>query len=70
MRRLTEALNSPYADTGTESVIPLPNVTGKILGKVIEYCKYHVEVRDQAASYHLQNDDHSMGMLTQTLSLL
>jgi len=45
------------ADTGTESVIPLPNVTGKILGKVIEYCKYHVEVRVQAASHHLQNEN-------------
>jgi S-phase kinase-associated protein 1 len=30
-------------DTGGEEVIPLPNVTGKILARVIEYCKYHVE---------------------------
>src|SRR6185312_5191001 len=28
---------------GNESHIPLPNVTGKILAKVIEYCKYHLE---------------------------
>jgi len=27
----------------SENPIPLPNVTGKILGKVIEYCKYHQE---------------------------
>jgi len=26
-----------------EAPIPLPNVTGKILTKVIEYCKYHLE---------------------------
>jgi len=26
--------------------IPLPNVTGKILEKVIEYCKYHHEHPD------------------------
>jgi len=28
---------------GSEAPIPLPNVTGKILAKVIEYCKYHLE---------------------------
>jgi len=28
---------------GTEAAIPLPNVTGKILAKVIEYCKYHLD---------------------------
>nr|CCG34080.1 SCF ubiquitin ligase [uncultured eukaryote] len=26
---------------GSDTAIPLPNVTGKILAKVIEYCKYH-----------------------------
>ncbi|KAK9749650.1 hypothetical protein RND81_02G141100 [Saponaria officinalis] len=30
-------------DDCTDNVIPLPNVTGKILAKVIEYCKKHVE---------------------------
>jgi S-phase kinase-associated protein 1 len=30
-------------DSGAEEMIPLPNVSGKILAKVIEYCKYHVE---------------------------
>ena len=30
------------ADTGTEAAIPLPNVSAKILSKVIEYCKFHV----------------------------
>ena len=38
------------ADTGTDSVIPLPNVTGKILGKVIEYCKYHVEAEKKTGT--------------------
>ena len=36
------------ADTGTEATIPLPNVSGFILGKVIEYCKYHVEAVKKA----------------------
>ena len=31
------------ADTGTDNPIPLPNVTSKILAKVIEYCKYRVD---------------------------
>jgi S-phase kinase-associated protein 1 len=30
-------------DSGADEAIPLPNVSGKILSKVIEYCKYHVE---------------------------
>jgi len=28
---------------GSDTPIPLPNVTGKILEKVITYCKYHLE---------------------------
>jgi len=28
---------------GSDAAIPLPNVTGKILAKVIEYCKWHLE---------------------------
>jgi S-phase kinase-associated protein 1 len=31
------------ADSGTDAAIPLPNVSGKILSKVIDYCKYHLE---------------------------
>ncbi|CAM6088215.1 unnamed protein product [Calypogeia fissa] len=27
----------------TDAAIPLPNVSSKILAKVIEYCRYHVE---------------------------
>jgi S-phase kinase-associated protein 1 len=30
-------------DAGVDGPIPLPNVTGKILAKVIEYCRYHKE---------------------------
>ena len=39
------------------SEIPVPNVTGKILAKVIEYCKKHVEsgkAEEQAASDDLK----------------
>ena len=31
------------ADTGLDQEVPLPNVSSKILAKVIEYCKYHVD---------------------------
>ena len=34
------------ADTGTEAPIPLPNVSSKILQKVIEYCKHHSEKKE------------------------
>jgi S-phase kinase-associated protein 1 len=30
-------------DSGRGDPIPLPNVSSKILAKVIEYCKYHVD---------------------------
>ncbi|KAK9808732.1 hypothetical protein WJX72_002711 [[Myrmecia] bisecta] len=30
-------------DTGSDVPCPLPNVSSKILAKVIEYCKYHVD---------------------------
>lgn len=40
---MSETLKSLMEDAGTDGKIPLPNVTGKILAKVIEFCKYHVE---------------------------
>jgi S-phase kinase-associated protein 1 len=43
-------LSLPLSDTGTESTIPLPNVSSKILAKVIEYCKYHVSAKKSETS--------------------
>lgn len=37
-----------YSDTGLDAPIPLPNVSSKILAKVIEYCKYHVDAEKKA----------------------
>lgn len=34
-------------DAGTEDAVPLPNVSGTILAKVVEYCK-HVVATDKA----------------------
>ncbi|KAK9165096.1 hypothetical protein Scep_000287 [Stephania cephalantha] len=47
-------------DTNPDSAIPVPNVTGKILAKVIEYCKKHVESPksdDRALEEDLKNWD-------------
>jgi len=37
-------------DDCTDNGIPVPNVTGHILAKVIEYCKKHVEAAAAAAT--------------------
>ncbi|KAI5068548.1 hypothetical protein GOP47_0016893 [Adiantum capillus-veneris] len=37
----SQTIKDMVEDTGTDSVIPLLNVSSKILSKVIEYCRYH-----------------------------
>eukprot|EP00879_Flechtneria_rotunda_P000987 GHRR01001121.1.p1 GENE.GHRR01001121.1~~GHRR01001121.1.p1 ORF type:complete len:128 (+),score=40.53 GHRR01001121.1:214-597(+) len=44
-------------DTGTEDIIPLPNVPGKILSKVIEYCKFHVEASKKVDDKPAKSED-------------
>nr|UDO47102.1 ubiquitine ligase [Pandoravirus massiliensis] len=52
-------------DADNENAIPLPNVTGKILGKVIEWAKYHLEnpepvpAEGEAAKDEKRTDDIS-----------
>eukprot|EP00246_Nothoceros_aenigmaticus_P014595 TRINITY_DN565_c0_g1_i1.p1 TRINITY_DN565_c0_g1~~TRINITY_DN565_c0_g1_i1.p1 ORF type:complete len:159 (-),score=42.79 TRINITY_DN565_c0_g1_i1:678-1154(-) len=41
----SQTVKNMIEDTGTDNPIPLPNVSSKILAKVIEYCKYHVEAQ-------------------------
>lgn len=41
-------------DTAADPVIPLPNVSGNVLEKVIEYCTHH---RNDAPSSSEQSDD-------------
>ena len=41
--KMSETVKNLIEDIGVDSAIPLPNVTGKILAKVVEYCKYHDE---------------------------
>jgi S-phase kinase-associated protein 1 len=44
-----------------DNAIPLPNVTGKILAKVVEYCKYHKDhptpTTDDAKKDEKRTDD-------------
>jgi S-phase kinase-associated protein 1 len=41
--QMSETIRNLIEDTGIDAPIPLPNVTGKILRKIIEYFTYHSE---------------------------
>lgn len=41
--RMSETIKNLIEDVGIEAPIPLPNVAGKILDKVVMYCKWHTE---------------------------
>ena len=41
--KMSETIKHLIEDAGVEDKIPLPNVDGKILKKVVEYMKYHIE---------------------------
>ncbi|OWM83965.1 SKP1-like protein 1 [Punica granatum] len=49
----SQTIKHMIEDDCADSVIPLPNVSSKILSKVIEYCKKHVE---SAAAAGTEND--------------
>mmetsp|Transcript_5708 Transcript_5708/g.9289 ORF Transcript_5708/g.9289 Transcript_5708/m.9289 type:complete len:157 (-) Transcript_5708:443-913(-) len=40
---MSVTIKNMLEDTGSETTIPLPNVSSTILQKVIEYCRYHTE---------------------------
>ncbi|KAL6531899.1 SKP1-like protein 1A [Orobanche minor] len=46
----SQTIKHMIEDGCADSAIPLPNVTSKILAKVIEYCKYHVDHVAEAKS--------------------
>ncbi|ACO65881.1 predicted protein [Micromonas commoda] len=45
----SETIKNMIEDTGLEAPIPLPNVSSKILQKVIDYCKHHSEKKEGEA---------------------
>jgi S-phase kinase-associated protein 1 len=44
----SQMIKNMIEDTGSEAPIPVPNVSSKILAKVIEYSKYHVDNSPEA----------------------
>ncbi|CAL5366149.1 unnamed protein product [Camellia sinensis] len=56
----SQTIKHMIEDDCAHSVIPLPNVTSKILAKVIEYCKKHVQMsktQDRSAEDDLKTWD-------------
>ncbi|KAL7231271.1 hypothetical protein ACSBR2_009522 [Camellia fascicularis] len=56
----SQTIKHMIEDDCAHSVIPLPNVTSKILAKVIEYCKKHVQIsktQDRSAEVDLKTWD-------------
>ncbi|XP_059296827.1 SKP1-like protein 1A [Lycium ferocissimum] len=46
----SESIKLMFGDDCANTSIPLPNVASEILAKVIEYCKRHVEAKDNKVS--------------------
>lgn len=53
----SQTVKNMIEDTGTEEIIPLPNVSGRILAKVIEYCKYHVDANKKVDDKPVKSED-------------
>ncbi|KAL6527475.1 SKP1-like protein 1A [Orobanche gracilis] len=59
----SQTIKHMIEDDCADNVIPLPNVTGKILAQVIEYCKRHV---DAAAATSAAKADDKLASTTVT----
>ena len=46
VRSMSASIRGVSEGVGTEEPIPLPNVSSMTLGKVLEFCKYHVDSPD------------------------
>ncbi|KAL2468221.1 SKP1-like protein 1A [Forsythia ovata] len=55
--RESQTLSYMIEDDCADSAIPLPNVTGKILSKIFEYCKKHVEAAAAKANDKVTEND-------------
>mmetsp|Transcript_30083 Transcript_30083/g.66645 ORF Transcript_30083/g.66645 Transcript_30083/m.66645 type:complete len:157 (+) Transcript_30083:173-643(+) len=53
----SQTIKNMIEDTGSEDAIPLPNVSGKILARVIEYCKYHVDANKKLGDKPMKSED-------------
>ena len=46
VRSMSASIRGVSEGVGIEEPIPLPNVSSMTLGKVLEFCKYHVDSPD------------------------
>ncbi|KAK6922563.1 SKP1 component, dimerization [Dillenia turbinata] len=53
----SQTIKHMIEDDCADSGIPLPNVTSKILSKVIEYCKKHVENKEKSGEERASEED-------------
>jgi S-phase kinase-associated protein 1 len=53
----SQTVKNMIEDTGAEEMIPLPNVSSKILAKTIEYCIYHVAASKKVDDKPAKSDE-------------
>ncbi|KAK9813982.1 hypothetical protein WJX73_007845 [Symbiochloris irregularis] len=54
----SETVKNMIEDLNDETTnVPLPNVSGRILAKVIEYCKYHADVKAKDGEKPAKSED-------------
>uniref|UniRef100_A0A7C8ZBF3 SKP1-like protein n=1 Tax=Opuntia streptacantha TaxID=393608 RepID=A0A7C8ZBF3_OPUST len=56
----SQTIKHMIEDDCADNAIPLPNVTGKILSKVIEYCKKHVDAAAAKSSDERSSSDDEL----------
>ena len=56
----SQTIKHMIEDDCADNAIPLPNVTGKILSKVIEYCKKHVDAAAAKSSDDRSSSDEEL----------
>ena len=68
--RMSETVKNLIEDAGVDMAIPLPNVTGKILEKVVEYCKYHTEHPDAVSEEKKEDEKRTDDIIGWDLDLM
>merc|ERR1739847_159719 len=54
---MSETIKNMIEDTGADVAIPLPNVSGKDLAKVIEYCKFKADSKKKNADGEIISEE-------------
>merc|ERR1712072_657325 len=54
---MSETIKNMIEDTGADVAIPLPNVSGKDLAKVIEYCTFKVNSKKKNADGNVMSEE-------------